>query len=184
MEDSEIIELYFARNEDAIYQTARTHGTKLYALAHRILESREDAEESVSDTYLKAWNAIPPTYPEHLFAYLAKICRFVSFGMLDWRNAAKRKAEIVELSMEMELCIPDLRQEMQMESEELGRVLNAFLGTLSTENRNIFMRRYWYSDSIEEIAERYRMTESKVKTRLFRTRNTLRTFLEKEGIAL
>lgn len=184
MEDSQIIELYFRRDEEAISQTALAYGTKLYGLANRILMSREDAEESVSDTYMKAWETIPPQRPVYFFAYLAKICRFIAFGRLDWRNAAKRKAEMVELTQEMELCIPDLRNELKMEGEELGRLLNAFLGTLPEESRTIFMRRYWYSDSILEIAQRYNMGESKVKTRLMRTRNALRTFLEKEGVTL
>lgn len=184
MDDNQIIELYFRRDEDAIRQTALAYGSKLYALAHRILQNSEDAEESVSDTYLKTWDAIPPTRPTYFFAYLAKICRFVSFGRLDWKNAAKRKAEIVELSAEMELCIPDLREEQRIESEELGHLLNAFLGTLPEESRKIFMRRYWYSDSITDIAQRYHLGESNVKTKLFRTRNALRSFLEKEGITL
>ena len=181
MEDGEILELYFRRDEEAIRQTEAAHGHKLYTLAYRILLSREDAEESVSDTYLKTWDSIPPTKPTYFFAYLSKICRFLCFGKLDWKNAAKRKAEIVELTAEMELCIPDLSREVQAQSQELGRLLNDFLGTLSEENRKLFMRRYWYADSVAEIAQRFRMGESKVKTRLFRTRNQLRVFLEKEG---
>lgn len=181
MEDGQIIELYFRRDEEAIRQTEAAYGHKLYTLAYRILLSREDAEESVSDTYLKTWDSIPPTRPTFFFAYLSKICRFLCFGKLDWKNAAKRKAEIVELTAEMELCIPDLSREVQAQSQELGRLLNDFLGTLSEENRKLFMRRYWYADSVAEIAQRFRMGESKVKTRLFRTRNQLRVFLEKEG---
>ena len=181
MEDEQIIDLYFQRSEEAIRQTEAAHGHKLYTLAYRILRNREDAEESVSDTYLKAWESIPPTRPTYFYAYLAKICRFLCFGRLDWKNAAKRKAEIVELTTEMELCIPDLSRERQLESQELGRLLNEFLGTLNQESRKIFMRRYWYADSIAEIAQRYGLGESKVKTRLFRARNDLRSFLEKEG---
>lgn len=184
MEDGKIIELYFQRNEEAIAQTAAAYGNKLYTLAHRILLNREDAEESVSDTYLKTWESIPPTRPTFFYAYLAKICRFAAFGRLDWKNAAKRKAEVVELTAEMELCIPDLRAELQIESEELGRLLNAFLGTLSEENRKVFMRRYWFADSIEEIARRYGLGQSNVKTKLMRTRNALRIYLEKEGITV
>lgn len=184
MEDEQIIDLYFQRSEEAIRQTEAAHGHKLYTLAYRILLNREDAEESVSDTYLKAWESIPPTRPTYFYAYLAKICRFLCFGRLDWKNAAKRKAEIVELTTEMELCIPDLSREQQLEAQELGRLLNEFLGTLNEESRNIFMRRYWFADSVAEIAQRYRIGESKVKTRLFRARNQLRSFLEKEGYAL
>ena len=184
MEDEQIIELYFRRDQDAIVQTELTHGAKLNTLAHRILMNHEDAQECVSDTYMKAWETIPPTRPTYLYAYLAKICRFLCFGRLDWNNAAKRKAEIVELSAEMELCIPDPARERQMESQELAGLLNEFLETLPEESRKIFLRRYWFGDSVTEIARRYGIGESKVKTRLFRTRNALRSFLEKEGITV
>lgn len=182
MKDDEIIALYFRRDEDAIRQTELAYGGKLYNLSYRLLWNREDAEESVSDTYMKAWENIPPTKPTFFYAYLAKICRFLAMGKLDWNNAAKRKAEVVALSDEMENCIPDLSREMQIQSQELGALLNEFLGTLSPENRQIFMRRYWYAESISEIAQRFHLGESNVKTKLMRTRNALRTFLEKEGI--
>ena len=182
MKDDEIIALYFRRDEDAIRQTELAYGGKLYNLSYRLLWNREDAEESVSDTYMKAWENIPPTKPTFFDAYLAKICRFLAMGKLDWNNAAKRKAEVVELSDEMENCIPDLSREMQIQSQELGALLNEFLGTLSPENRQIFMRRYWYAESIAEIAQRFHLGESNVKTKLMRTRNALRSFLEKEGI--
>lgn len=182
MKDDEIIALYFRRDEDAIRQTELAYGGKLYNLSYRLLWNREDAEESVSDTYMKAWENIPPTKPTFFYAYLAKICRFLAMGKLDWNNAAKRKAEVVELSDEMENCIPDLSREMQIQSRELGALLNEFLGTLSPENRQIFMRRYWYAESIAEIAQRFHLGESNVKTKLMRTRNALRSFLEKEGI--
>jgi len=182
MKDDEIIALYFRRDEDAIRQTELAYGGKLYNLSYRLLWNREDAEESVSDTYMKAWENIPPTKPTFFYAYLAKICRFLAMGKLDWNNAAKRKAEVVELSDEMENCIPDLSREMQIRSQELGALLNEFLGTLSPENRQIFMRRYWYAESIAEIAQRFHLGESNVKTKLMRTRNALRSFLEKEGI--
>ena len=182
MRDDEIIALYFRRDEDAIRQTELAYGGKLYNLSYRLLWNREDAEESVSDTYMKAWENIPPTKPTFFYAYLAKICRFLTMGKLDWNNAAKRKAEVVELSDEMENCIPDLSREMQIQSQELGALLNEFLSTLSPENRQVFMRRYWYADSIAEIAQRFHLGESNVKAKLMRTRNALRTFLEKEGI--
>ena len=182
MKDDEIIALYFRRDEDAIRQTELAYGGKLYNLSYRLLWNREDAEESVSDTYMKAWENIPPTKPTFFYAYLAKICRFLAMGKLDWNNAAKRKAEVVELSDEMENCIPDMSREMQIQSQELGALLSEFLGTLSPENRQIFMRRYWYAESIAEIAQRFHLGESNVKTKLMRTRNALRSFLEKEGI--
>ena len=182
MKDDEIIALYFRRDEDAIRQTELAYGGKLYNLSYRLLWNREDAEESVSDTYMKAWENIPPTKPTFFYAYLAKICGLLAMGKLDWNNAAKRKAEVVALSDEMENCIPDLSREMQIQSQELGALLNEFLGTLSPENRQIFMRRYWYAESIAEIAQRFHLGESNVKTKLMRTRNALRSFLEKEGI--
>lgn len=182
MEDSKIIDLYFRRDEEAIRQTESAYGGKLYTLAYRILLLREDSEEAVSDTYLKAWENIPPTRPQFLYAYLAKICRFIALGKLDWRNAAKRKAEVVELSAEMELCIPDPAGERAELSRELGQLLNDFLGTLSDENRRIFLRRYWFADSIAEIAQQFGLGESNVKTKLMRTRTALRAYLEKEGV--
>lgn len=182
MEDSKIIELFFARNEDAIRHTADTYGRKLFSLAERIVKNDQDAEESVSDTYMKAWDTIPPRKPNHFFAYLAKICRHFALGRLDWKNAAKRKAEVVSLTEEMELCIPDQSREAQLEARELGEILDAFLRTLTPQNRMVFMRRYWYVDTIAEIAVRYGISESAVNMRLNRTRAKLCTYLEKEGI--
>lgn len=184
MEDAKILELYFARSEDAIRQTDKTYGRKLHTLANRILFSQEDAEESVSDTYLKAWNAIPPKRPQYFYAYLAAICRNLSLHRLSRRQAAKRSAQVVELTQEMEQCIPDTRQAQRIEQRELSRMLDGFLGTLNQESRQIFLRRYWFGDSVSEIAARYGMTESKVKMQLSRTRNKLRVVLEKEGAAI
>ena len=164
MEDSKIIELFFARNEDAIRQTDSTYGRRLFHLADSIVRNDQDAEESVSDTYMKAWVTIPPHKPQYFFAYIARICRHFALDKLDWNNAAKRKAEVVSLTQEM------------------GMVLDSFLRTLTPENRVVFMRRYWYADSIGEIAARYGIGESAVQMRLNRTRAKLCTYLEKEGI--
>ena len=182
MTDSQIIALFWERNEDAIAQTDAAYGRKLHALSDKILRSNEDAQECVSDTYLRTWETIPPQRPSYFFAYLAKICRNFSLGRLEWSSAAKRSAEIVTLTREMEACIPDRTQEERLESEEIGRLLNAFLEGLSPDNRLILLRRYWYVDSIQEIADRYHISQSKVKTQLHRTRKKLRVFLEKEGI--
>lgn len=184
MDDKQILDLYFARNEDAIRHTDDTYGRRLFQLADNIVNNDQDAEESVSDTYLKAWETIPPQCPTFFFAYLAKICRHFALGRLDWKNAAKRKAEVVTLTQEMELCIPDNAQDRTLEGKELGRILNAFLKTLSPENRMVFLRRYWYVDTVAEIAIRYGISESAVMTRLSRTRAKLQTYLEKEGISL
>ena len=182
MEDSKIIELFFARNEDAIRHTADTYGRRLFLLAERIVKNDEDAEESVSDTYLRAWDTIPPRKPQHFFAYLAKLCRNFALDKLDWKTAAKRNAEVVSLTQEMEVCIPDGTRDRELEDRELGRILDAFLRTLTPENRMVFLRRYWYVDTIGEIAVRYGISESAVQMRLNRTRTKLAEYLEKEGI--
>ena len=184
MEDEEIIALFEARNEDAIAHTDKIYGNRLFCLANRILRNQQDSEESVSDTYWKAWASIPPNRPKYLYAYLAKICRHIVFGKLDWKNAVKRKAEVVSLSQEMELCIPDRRREEILEGKEISRVMTAFLGALSSENRQLFLRRYWYCDNIAEIAQRFGMGENAVKTRLHRLRQQLKKQLEQEEVYL
>lgn len=184
VEDSEIIELYWQRDDRAIVQTDTAYGARLQGLSNHILGNREDAQECVNDTYLRTWNAIPPERPNYFYAFLAKICRFVSLGKLDWNHAAKRKADIVTLTAEMEMCIPDNRMQQRLEAEELGMLLSRFLKGQSEDNRLIFMRRYWHMDSVEEIAARYGFSQSKVKTQLHRTRTKLRHFLESEGISV
>ena len=184
MTDAEIIALYWSRNEDAIAQTDLVYGRKLHTLADRIVQNFEDAQECVSDTYLKTWDTIPPQRPNYFFAYLAKICRNFALGVLDWKNAAKRKGEVVALTTEMEACIPDPQHDRKLEGEELGKILNLFLESLSYESRVIFLRRYWYLDTVAEIADGLGITQSKVKTQLHRTRGKLHAFLAKEGIAV
>lgn len=184
MEDHQIIDLYWARNERAITETDAVYGSKLHALADRIVRSHEDAEENVSDTYMKTWNTLPPQRPVYFFAYLAKICRNLALGMLEHRNALKRNADVISLTAELEQCIPDRRVEDAMDGKEIGNLLDCFLTEISRENRMIFLRRYWYADSVQQIAERYGITQSNVKIRLHRTRGKLRAFLEQEGIAL
>lgn len=182
MEDTKIIELFWRRNEDAIAETDAAYGRRLRALSNKILNNPEDAEESVSDTYMKTWEAIPPRRPKYFYAFLASICRHLSFHRLDWRLAAKRNAEVVSLTQEMELCIPDASRDRIPEEKELGKAINSFLAALPKESRLIFMRRYWHVDTIAEIAARYGMSESKVKMQLSRTRDKLRKYLESEEI--
>lgn len=184
MTDDQILEMYWARNEQAIACTDHAYGHKLQNLAGHILGRYEDAEECVSDTYLKAWQTIPPQRPAYFFAFLAKICRHFAFGKLDWDNALKRRAEVVSLSEEMQLCIPDMGWERKLEGEEIGHLLNEFLAVTPRESRMIFLRRYWYADSVAEIAQHYGISQSKVKTSLHRTRGKLKAYLEKEGIAV
>ncbi len=184
MDDSQIVALYWSRDESAIRETDRVYGRQLHSLSERIVGSFEDAQECVSDTYLKAWNVIPPQRPRFLLAFLSKICRYISLDRFDWNHAAKRRAAIVALTEELELCIPDNRCSWQPEEEILGSRVNDFLKNLPRDSRTIFMRRYWYGDSVEEIARFCGFTQSKVKTQLHRTREKLRVFLEQEGIAV
>ena len=182
MEDAKIIELFWARNEQAVKETDTAYGRRLYVLSNNILNNREDAQECVSDTYMETWKSIPPKRPKYFYAFLASVCRNVSFNRLDWRLAAKRNAEVVSLTQELEMCIPDTRQEVEMDRRELRRVLENFLDSLTKESRLIFLRRYLYVDTVAEIAARYGISESKVKTQLHRTRAKLHTYLAKEGI--
>lgn len=184
MTDEQIIDLYFSRSEDAIAQTDTVYGRRLRGLSRRIVRSSEDAEECVNDTYLKTWNAVPPRRPSRFFAFLAAICRNVCLNLLDWEQAGKRHAEIVTITEEMEQCLPDTAQERILRGRELGKALDDFLGTLPKESRTIFLRRYWYADTIADIAKRYGITESKVKMQLLRTRGKLKEYLEKEGISV
>lgn len=184
MDDANIISLYFRRSEQAIQETEKAYGRRLRVLSNRILSSREDAQECVNDTYMETWKTIPPQKPTYFYAFLAAICRNISLNRLDWNLAAKRHAEVVSLTQEMELCIPDSRQSDTLDRQEIRNVLNTFLSTLSTENRLIFLRRYLYVDTVAQIAARYGISESKVKTQLHRTRKKLQTCLAKEGIAL
>ena len=184
MDDQQIIALFFQRSEQAVAETDRAYGRKLYVLSNNILNNREDAEESVSDTYMETWKTIPPKHPTYFYAFLASICRNLSLNRLDWRMAAKRNAEIIALTQDMEMCIPDKRQEAEFDRRELRRVLEAFLDSLPKESRLIFLRRYLYVDTVAEIAARYGISESKGKTQLHRTRAKLYKHLEKEGITV
>lgn len=182
MTDNQIISLFWNRDEDAVYATDAAYGRRLRALSNGILQNREDAEEAVNDTYMKTWDSIPNARPQYFYAYIAAICRNLSLNLLNWKLAAKRRAEIISITEELEQCIPDPSQERYSESAEITEALNDFLESLSKESRLIFVRRYWFADSIAAIARRYGMTESKVKMQLLRTRTKLQSYLEKEGV--
>ena len=180
--DDEIIELYWKRDPKAIEETQTHYGEKLGRLSFGILENREDAQECVNDTYLRTWNSIPPTRPQFLFAYLAKICRFLCFDVLDHKNAQKRSALVVELTHEMQQCIPDSRDEDKVQGEQIGQNITAFLRTQSKQDRLLFMKRYWYGVSIKDLAQQMQISESSAKVRLHRIRGRLKKYLESEGI--
>lgn len=186
MDDSRIVELYLLRDETAIGQTSEKYGTRLRSLAYGIVNDRQTAEECENDTYYEAWNRIPPHKPtSYLYAFLARITRHISLNCCRDRNRLKRSAFICELSAEMEQCIPTPDDvECRMDDMALSEAINGFLGLLDKEKRIIFIRRYWYLDSIAAISKRLALSESKVKTTLFRCRNLLREHLEKEGYTL
>ena len=180
MEDTEIIELYFDREEQAIYQTRIKYGNMLRAIANSILHNDADAQECESDTYVKTWNSIPPQRPSILSAFLSKITRNLSLDRYTYLHAEKRGGGEVPLVLdELAECVPD--QEMPETDDELRELLNAFLKDLSTDARNMFMRRYWYCDSVAEVAERYNCSQAKVKMSLLRSRKKLENLLKKAG---
>ena len=164
MEDKEIIELYWNRSQCAITETSNKYGHQLHSLAEHILYNYEDSEECVNDTYHTAWTTIPPKRPEYFFAYLAKIARNFCFGKLDYQRAQKRNAEIVTLSSELENCIVSPGNcEQKLESAELSKLISQFLHEQPEQMRKVFVRRYWYLDSIHDICIHMNLSESKVK---------------------
>lgn len=183
MDDTEIVELYLQRDETALSQTQGKYGKRLCAVSHAITGDRLTAEEVENDTYLKAWESIPPNAPyKALFAYLAKIARNLSINACKSRGRLKRAAMIVELSDEMEQCIPaKCRVEEDFDAKLLSECISVFLDALHERKRDIFMRRYWYLDTPQSIAERFGMSENNVKVTLFRLREKLREHLENEG---
>lgn len=184
MTDSEIIALYFARDEQAIRETGNSYGRVLFHLSLQLLKNREDAEENRNDTYMTAWNKIPPERPQHFLAYLEKICRNHALMRIRRNHARKRFAEIVSLTEELENCLPASSFPGNMGDEDIGALLTDFLELQTKENRIIFIRRYWGMESVREIAARYGWSEARVKSSLFRTRKQLKTYLEKEGVKL
>lgn len=186
MEDNLIIDMYLARNEDAINCTATKYGKRLNRISSSIIEDLDVADECENDTYLAAWNSIPPNEPrEYFYPYLARIIRNISLNICRDRSALKRKAYIAELTNEMEQCIPgNMGVEYVVDEMVLKELLNNFLKNLDKRKRRLFVRRYWYLDSVACISKRYMMSESNVKTTLFRIRNDLRCYLEKEGYSL
>ena len=182
MEDLEILALFLQRDQGAIPALEERYGARLRALAGRLLGSPQDAEECVSDTYLAAWNAIPPQEPVYLFAYLAAICRNRALTYLERERASKRRGELVALTEELEQCIPDTRREREADGRELGEAMSRFLAGAGEENRRFFLLRYWYAENVKEVAKHCGVSESKVKMSLHRTRRKLREFLQEEGL--
>lgn len=185
-EDDFIVELYLKRDESAIRHTDEKYGPRLRQLAYRIAGDWSAAEECGSDTYLRAWNAIPPHEPRtYLFAFLARIARNLSLNRCRDKDRQKRKAFLAEFSAEMEECIPAPDDTpCRVDGILLAEAISAHLRGLPQQTRQVFLRRYFYLDSISDISREFRISESKVKTLLFRTRNSLRAYLAEEGYNL
>ncbi len=183
MDDKSIIDLYLDRSENAISETSEKYGKYCFSIAFNILSDKEDSEESVNDTYLAAWNNIPPRVPSILSTFLGKITRNISLNRWKSRRAYKRGGGEVPLALdELEECVSTGESvEETFEKKELLRSVNRFLDALPDMERNLFVCRYWYLDSIHDIALRFGFTESKVTSMLHRIRGKLRKHLEKEG---
>ena len=182
MEDLQIIELYFARDEQAIKETDRKYGKMCFKVAKNLLANNEDSEECVNDTYLTVWNKIPPTRPNNFTAFICKITRNLSLKKLEISNAMKRSADAIISLSEIGATLSDYSIAPDIEEEELGKLISAFLWSEKEFDRNVFLRKYWFFDTISDIAERYSLPENTVKSMLFRSRNRLREFLKREGI--
>lgn len=186
MKDRDIIGLFRKRSENAINETAKKYGTYCHYIAYNILYNEQDSEECVNDTYLNAWDNIPPHNPDKLSAYLGKITRNLALNKWNYYNAEKRgKGQIPFVFEELKECISATETVEQIVDEiHFADTLNSFLASLPKQKRIIFLRRYWYMNSIKEICTDFGMSESKVKMLLLRVRNDFRAYLEKEGISV
>ena len=184
MEDNQIVELYWARSERAITETASKYGTYCYAIANNILQNAEDAEECVNDTYIGAWNAMPPHCPSILRTFLGKLTRRISLKKQRDQTRDKRGGGEVALAFdELEECVPaNAAVEEDVIAAELPQILNRFVAGLPEPERQVFLCRYWFFDSLEQICGEFHFSGSKVKSMLHRTRAKLRAFLRQEGI--
>ena len=181
MKDTVILDLLWKRAEKALELMAKAFGKRLHHTAMNILGSPQDAEESVNDTYLEIWNTVPPKRPQPLEGFVYRVGRNLALDRLRFRTARKRSSGY-DLSLEeLENCIPDRMMEEQIEARALGNAINRFLWSQSTQNRDLFLRRYWFGDSVQEIAKAYEMRPNTVTVRLGRIRSQLRTFLIGEG---
>ncbi len=186
MDDSKIIELYWERSENAIAETAKKYSNYCRRISYNILRNDEDAEECVNDTYLNAWNSMPPHRPNRLSTFLGKITRNLSLNKYKQYTAKKRGSGQTELVLsELEECIPGATDvEQAVDEIILTEALNRFLANQPQKKRIVFSQRYWYLMPIKEIAEQWSMSESQTKSMLFRIRNELKLHLEKEGITI
>ncbi len=184
MDDRQIVELFFERSEEALRETEAKYGKLCFRIARNILGRDADTEECVNDAYLCLWNAIPPQQPDNLAAYISRIVRNLSLKRLRFESALKRDAQALVPLSELENLLPDRLAQPEMDDGQLGKLISAFLWREPESSRNVFIRKYFFFDSVQDIAERYSFSESKVKSMLFRTRSRLRSYLSKEGYEL
>lgn len=185
MEDSKIIDLFWQRDESAIEETRRKYGNFCYSVAYNILGDSHDSEEAVNDTYLGAWNSIPPHRPDVFSSFIARITRNISLKIQRYKYADKRNCNMSESLEELGDCIPvSVTVESEIETKALAEHIDSFLRGLKRDERIVFLRRYWFCDSVADIAKRYGASESKIKMQLFRTREKLLRYFEQEGVNL
>ena len=178
IDDEKIIELFFERSEQGIRELDNKYGAICHNLSYNIVNNRQDAEECVNDAYLGAWNTIPPVHPNPLLSYIVKIVRNISIKIYWRKGAAKRSSHYTIALEEIEACIADRKTvEDEIEGRELARIIEGFLDTLTLENRVIFMRRYWFSDSYKDIADFVGLSEKSISVRLTRIREKMKQYL-------
>lgn len=185
MDDRKIIELFFERSEQAIIELSNKYGSVCSKVAYNILGNRQDTEECVNDAYLGMWNSIPPQNPNPLLSYVCRIVRNLAIKKYHTNTALKRKSVYDVALDELENCFPSsISVEDEFNAIEIARVIDEFLETLEQENRIMFVRRYWHSDSIEDLAKLFHTSNHNISVRLFRTREKLKKYLLKKGVSL
>lgn len=185
MEEHQIINLFFQRSEAAITHLKETYGNLCFSVARRILSDPRDAEECFNDVLIKIWNSIPPERPDSLAAYVSRITRNTALDRFSYNHAEKRSTALTDAFEELEGSLASSFQVEQLAlDKDFYRFINEFLHNQTKQNRIFFVRRYWYGESITEIAQALQVSEEKVKSSLFRTRNRLKIALEKEGVSL
>ncbi|MBR5601180.1 MAG: RNA polymerase sigma factor [Clostridia bacterium] len=181
MDDKTIVALYWERSEAAIEYSQQQYGNYCYRIADNVLHNREDNEECVNDTWVRAWNAMPPERPTLLGAFLGKITRNLALDRYNYDRAKKRGAEIEDIAEEFWQCVPNGEPSLE-DQTALHQAFNGFLATLSEQTRKVFMQRYWYLCPIEQIARETNLSPANVKVKLHRTRKAFKDYLQKEGI--
>lgn len=185
MDEKEIVDLFFARNENAISQLENKFGNYCFTIAKNILMNFEDSQECVQDVYYKVWNSIPPKRPENFKAWLGKTVRNSALNILTKHNAQKRSGKAEIPFDELQDCIASgSTPETAMESSELGETISDWLGTLSSEDRILFVRRYWFGEKLKDLAKKKNISEKKLSMKLYHLRKELKNALEKEGITI